>query len=475
VATVRTCQGTGQPFVAAGTPAGRWVLLVAVLGSGMAMLDGSVVNVALPRIGADLDADVSALQWVVNAYLLTLASLILVGGGLGDRFGRRRVFHVGVAWFGAASLLCAVAQTADQLVLARLVQGIGGALLTPGSLAIIQSTFRPQDRGKAIGQWAGLGGIAAAIGPPVGGWVVDVATWRWVFWVNVPIAVGLVYLGIRHVPESLDPDAPRSYDVAGSALGVLGLGGITFALIELHSPYAVPFGVIGVLALAAFLWVEHRSAHPLVPMHLFADRLFSVANAMTLLVYGALGAVMFFLVLQLQMVAGFAPWQAGLATLPITVVLLGLSSRSGALAARIGPRPQMSAGPVLCGVGTLMLMPLDAGSSYFLHVLPGLLVFSLGLVALVAPLTACVMAAAPDQYAGVASGINNAIARTGSLLAVAALPALVGLSGADYARPEVFAAGYRSAMLVCSVLLVTGGVVSFVGLRGTNVPAPART
>ncbi len=230
--TAGGCQGTGEPFIRAGTPAGRWVLLAAILGSGIAILDGSVVNVALPAIGADLGAEMAQLQWVVNAYLLTLASLILVGGGLGDRWGRRRVFLIGIAWFGAASLLCAVAQTADQLVLARLAQGVGGALLTPGSLAIIQASFAPQDRGKVIGQWAGLGGVAAAVGPVLGGWVVEVSTWRWIFLVNVPIAALIVYVGARHVPESLDPDAPHGYDVTGSALGVLGLGGVTFALIE---------------------------------------------------------------------------------------------------------------------------------------------------------------------------------------------------------------------------------------------------
>ena len=458
------CQGTGEDFVRAGTPQGRWVLLAAVLASGMAFLDGSIVTVALPRIGDDLGADVAQLQWVVNAYLLTLAALILVGGGLGDRFGRRRVFHVGIGWFGAASLLCAVAQTADQLVLARLVQGIGGALLTPGSLAIIQGSFRPQDRGKVIGQWAGLGGIAAAIGPPVGGWVIQVASWRWIFLANLPIAVAIIVIGVRHVPESRDPDAPTSYDVLGSALGVVALGGITYALIEVASPFAVPFGVAGVVALVAFLLVEARSAHPLMPLHLFRSRTFSVANGMTLLVYGALGAMSFFLVLQLQVVVGYAPWQAGLATLPMTLVMLVGSSRSGDLAARIGPRLQMSVGPALCGLGVFLLVPVGVGSSYWVHVLPGLAVFSVGLTALVAPLTTSVMAAAPDRFTGVASGINNAVARTGSLLAVAALPALVGLAGADYARPEVFDAGYERALTVCAVLLVAGGVVSLVGL-----------
>jgi len=466
------CQGTGQPFLQAGTAGGRWVLLAAVLGSGVAILDGTVINVALPSIGRDLDADVAELQWMVNAYLLTLASLILVGGGLGDRFGRRRVFLIGVAWFAVASLLCAVAQTADQLVLARLVQGVGGALLTPGTLAILQASFRPQDRGRVIGQWAGLGGVAAAIGPPLGGWVVEAFSWRWVFLVNVPLGAVIIYVGLRHVPESLDPDAPHAWDVAGSVLGVLGLGGVTYALIEVGSPYAPLFGVVGLAALAAFLVVESRSPHPLMPLHLFRSRMFSVANAMTLLVYGALGAMTFFLVLQLQVVAGYSPWQAGFALLPITVMMLALSSRSGALSARIGPRLQMSIGPVVCGAGALLLTGVGEDASYWLDVLPGMTLFSLGLVALVAPLTTSVLAAAPDRFAGVASGINNAVARTGSLLAVAALPALVGLSGEDYARPEVFTAGYQSAMTISAALLVTGGVVTFFGLgRSTGAAA----
>ena len=475
--TTGACQGTGEPFVRAGTASGRWVLLAAVLGSGMVMIDGTVVNVALPSIGRDLDADVAQLQWVVNAYLLTLAALILVGGGLGDRVGRRRVFMVGIVWFGVASLLCAVAQTADQLIVARLVQGVGGALLTPGSLAILQASFAPRDRGKVIGQWAGLGGVAAAIGPPLGGWVVEVATWRWVFLVNVPVAVAVLLVALRHVPESLDPDAPRGYDVLGSALGVLGLGGLTFALIESGSSLAWWLGLGGGAALVGFVVVESRSPHPLMPLHLFGSRMFSVANAMTLLVYGALGAMTFFLVMQLQVVVGYTPWQAGLATLPITVFMLALSSRSGALASRIGPRLQMSIGPVVCGAGTLLLSGVDAGGSYLTDVLPGLVLFSLGLVALVAPLTTSVLAAAPDRFAGVASGINNAVARTGSLLAVAALPAVVGLTGTDYEQPAVFSAGYQSALLICSGLLVAGGLVTFVGLPGTTraaaQPSPA--
>jgi len=440
------------------------VLAAAVLGSGMALLDGTVINVALRSLGRDLDASVPQMQWVVNAYLLTLAALILVAGALGDRFGRRRIFLIGVVWFGVASLLCAVARTPEQLIVARLVQGVGGALLTPGSLSIIQGSFPPSERGAMIGQWAGLGGIAAAIGPPLGGWVVDVATWRWIFWFNVPVVVLIVVIGLRHVPESRDPTATRGHDATGSVLAVLGLGGVTFALIENESAAAVPLGVLGLAALAAFVVVEHRTAHPVMPLHLFGSRVFSVANAMTLLVYGALGGVMLFLVLQLQVIVGYTPLQAGLATLPITAVMLALSSRSGALSARIGPRMQMSVGPLLAAAGTLLLVGIDADSGYLTGVLPGLFLFSLGLVALVAPLTTSVMAAAPDRFAGVASGINNAVARTGSLLAVAALPALVGLGGVDYERPEVFGPGYAEAMVVCAVLLAAGGVISFFGL-----------
>ncbi len=460
------------------SPQGRWVLLAAVLGSGMALLDGTVVNIALRSIGVGLGATVAQLQWVVNAYLLALASLILVGGFLGDRFGRRRAFLVGVAWFAAASALCGAAQTPGQLVGARLLQGVGAALLTPGSLAMIQGSFRAADRGRVIGQWAGLGGIAAAIGPLLGGWVIQAASWRWIFWLNVPVAVLVVLVGLRHVPESRDTDATPGFDLPGAALAVLGLGGVTFALIQPRSGYVDLVAVVGVAALLGFVAVEHRSPHPLVPPRLFASRVFSVANAMTLLTYGALGTMTFFLVLQLQVTAGYSPLQAGLATVPLTVVMLLGSSRSGQLAARIGPRRQLSVGPVLCAAGTLLLRGVSGQHGYWVEVLPGLLVFSLGLVTLVAPLTATVLAAAPDRLAGTASGVNNALARTGSLLAVAALPALVGITGAAYRVPVLLTRGYREAMLVCTVLLLAGGLVSLLGLpRGVlcgTVTAPAR-
>jgi EmrB/QacA subfamily drug resistance transporter len=381
------------------------------------------------------------------------------------------VFLVGVTWFALASAVCGVAQTPGQLIAARLLQGVGAALLTPGSLAMIQGSFRPADRGRVIGQWAGLGGIAAAIGPLLGGWIVDNASWRWIFLINVPVAVAVLVVAVRHVPESRDPEAARGFDVLGAALGALGLGGATFALIEAGSArtsYVVTAACLGGAAIVLFVVFERRHHDALVPMHLFRSRTFSVANVLTLLVYGALGAMLFFLVLQLQVVTGWSPLAAGLATLPLTLVMLLLSARAGALAARVGPRLPLSVGPVLCGLGTLVLRQVDAGTGYFTGVLPGMLLFASGLVLLVAPLTSSVLAAAPDRYAGIASGINNAVARTGSLLAVSALPAVVGIGGADYEQPAVFGAGYAQALLICAVLLFAGGLSAFVGLR----PAP---
>jgi len=453
------------------SPTGRGVVAAAALGSGMAMLDGTVVNVALRRIGEDLGASLADLQWITNGYLLALASLILLGGSLGDRFGRRRVFLVGVSWFAAASLLCGVAQNPTQLVIARVIQGVGGALLTPGSLAMIEATLRPADRARAIGAWSGLGGVAAAVGPFVGGWLVQFASWRWVFLLNLPLAVVTVWVARVTVPETRDPDAAPAFDVQGAVLGALFLGGLTYALIEVQAlPPALTLLVVAVALVCGGLFVrtERRSPHPMMPTSLFSSRQFSAANAMTLLVYAALGAVVFFLVLQLQTVVGYSPVEAGVALLPITVVMLLLASRGGALGARIGPRLPMTVGPLLCAAGVALLASVGTGSGYWTGVFPGLLVFSLGLVLLVAPLTATVLGAAADRYAGVASGVNNAVARAGALLAVAALPPLVGLGGADYRRPERFATSYGRAMWVCAVLLALGGLVSWLLIRNPD-------
>jgi EmrB/QacA subfamily drug resistance transporter len=452
------------------SPAGRWVLAATVGGSGLAMLDSTVVNVALERLGRDLHADFAALQWVINGYTLSLAALILLGGALGDRFGRRRVFLIGVVWFAAASALCGLAPTAPLLVAGRVLQGIGGALLTPGSLALIAASFSAGDRSRAVGAWSGLGGVAGAIGPFVGGALVG-WSWRAVFWVNVPVAAAVVLITWRHVPESSDPDAEGRIDAPGAALAVLGLAGLTYALTgagEGIGPTVLVTGLAGVLALAAFLVVERRSAHPLVPLSMFADRRFRITNVVTLLIYGALGVYFFLLVLQMQTVAGFSPTVAGTALLPVTVLMLLLSARSGALADRIGPRLQLSVGPLVAAAGFLLAARVGPGARYLTEVLPATVALGLGLCITVAPLTSTVLASADEHHAGTASGVNNAVARSAGLLAVAVIPVAAGLSGVDYTRAATFDAGFRRAMLIGAALLVLAGVVSALGV--TNPP-----
>ncbi len=453
------------PPVRAGTAAGRYVVAAAVLGSGMVLLDGTVVNVALRTVGRDLDASLAQLQWITNGYLLALASLILLGGSLGDRFGRRRVFVIGTTWFALASLACGLAPTPEVLVAARIVQGAGAALLTPGSLAMIQGAFDADDRAEAIGSWSGLGSIAAALGPLVGGGLVQLASWRWVFLINLPVAVVTVAVAQRHVPETRDPEAPDRFDVPGAVLATLALGGATYALVQWGGP-GVPWAVaLAVAAAAGFGWRERTSDHPMLALGIFADRTFSAANGLTLLAYAALGALLFFLVLQLQVVGGYGPLLAGLSTLPITLCMLLLAARGGRLATRTGPRLPLTLGPLVMAGGTLLLLRVGPDVRYVTDVLPGLTVFGLGLALMVAPLTATVLAAAPSEHAGIASGVNNAVARTGSLLAVAALPVAVGLSGSEYADPLALDPAYRSAVLACAVLLVLGGLVSWVTIR----------
>ncbi|MEE6280766.1 MFS transporter [Georgenia sunbinii] len=450
---------------------GRWVVLAATLGSAVALLDGTVVNVALRPIGLDLDASLGQLQWVVNAYMLTLASLILVGGTLGDRLGRRRVFLVGVAWFALASLACGLAQSTEQLILARGVQGIGGALLTPGSLALIQATIVPEDRARAIGVWSAWSGVAAAVGPLLGGGLIEALSWRWIFLINLPVAAVVITIGVLRVPESGGvPRASRApFDVVGAALGVAGLGGLTIALIQGGWLPAV----VGVAGLVAFLVVEARVRHPMLPLTMFADRTFSAVNAMTFVVYGALGALMFFLILHLQVVAGYSPLAAGAATIPFTVLMLAFSPRVGTLMNRTGPRLLMSAGPAIAAVGVVLLTRVPPAASYVVDVLPGVVLFGAGLTLMVTPLTATVLAAAPASQVGLASGVNNAVARAAGLLTVAALPAAVGLGGDDYQLPEVFRAGYVAAMWWCAGLLALGAVVAAVFVPGRRAePAP---
>ncbi|WP_286689647.1 MULTISPECIES: DHA2 family efflux MFS transporter permease subunit [unclassified Aeromicrobium] len=442
--------------------AGRWLVAAMVLGTGMAFLDGSIVTLALPAVDDDLQAGVAGLQWTVNAYTLALASLILVGGSLGDRYGRRRVFVVGVVWFGAASVLCAVAPTIEVLVAARGLQGVGGALLTPGSLAIISASIRPEDRGRAIGLWSGLAGVTTALGPLVGGTLVDAVGWRSVFWINVPLAVAVVWVTLRHVPESRG--AQTRLDVEGAALTVGTLAFLTYGLVEQTSWPAL----VGVVLLVAFVVHQARSPHALVPLSLFADRVFTAANICTFAIYAALSGTMFLLVLQLQYVAGYTPLEAGLATLPLTVLMLLLSSRAGAFGQRVGPRIPMTVGPLVSAAGLLLLLRVGADARFWVDVLPGATLLGLGITLLVAPLTTAVLAAAPDEQAGIASGINNAVSRTAGLLAVAAIPPLAGIAGADFASPDVFGPGFRAGTLMCVGLLVVASVCAAALVHGRS-------
>ncbi|GAB2863833.1 MFS transporter [Streptomyces deserti] len=468
-----------MPDVRLASPQGRWILLTTVLGSGMVLVDSTVVNVALPRIGRDLDADLAALQWTVNAYLVTLAGLILLGGALGDRFGRRRVFVVGVVWFAVASLLCGLAPNAGVLVAARALQGVGGALLTPGSLALIQASFHPDDRGRAVGLWSGFGGIGAAVGPFVGGWLVDGPGWRWVFLLNVPLALLCVPVALRHVPES---DAGTSlareaesgggrahgrFDVLGAALGALALALVTYALIEAQdgSLLVVGSAVAGLVAAVAFGYVERRRPDPMMPLDIFASRQFTAVNLVTLCVYAAFGGFFFLGALQLQVVVGYSALAAGTALLPTTVLMLFLSARSGELADRIGPRIPLTVGPLLCAGGMLLMLRVGSGASYVGDVLPALLVLGLGMVALVAPLTATVLGSVDTARAGLASGINNAAARAAGLVAVAALPLLAGMGAEAYRVPAAFDDAFRRAMVWCAGVLVVGALVAFATVR----------
>ncbi|MGW9372007.1 MFS transporter [Streptomyces xanthophaeus] len=454
-----------------GTARGRWIVLTTVLGSAMALLDSTVVNVALPRIGEDLGADLAVLQWTVNAYLLTLAGLILVGGALGDRFGRRRIFVLGVIWFAVGSLLCGIAPNAGVLIGARALQGVGGALLTPGSLALIQASIHPEDRARAVGLWSGLGGVGAAVGPFLGGWLVDGPGWRWVFLLNVPLAAVCVPAALRHVPESRDPQAHGRFDVLGAALGASSLALLTYALIEARSADApvVAASVGGVVLGVLFVWVERRRADPMVPPEIFASRQFTAVNLVTLCVYAAFGGFFFLVVLQLQVVSGYSALQAGAALLPTTALMLLLSARSGELGERIGPRIPLTLGPLLCAAAMLLMLRVGPQASYVRDVLPALLVMGTGMVVLVAPLTSAVLAAVDPGRAGLASGVNNAVARAAGLLAVAALPLLAGMGPEAYRSAEQFDAAFGRAMPWCAGILVVGAAVAWATVR---TPAP---
>lgn len=457
---------------------GRAVLAAAALGSGVAFLDTTVVNIAVPVIGREFDAPLGALQWTINAYTLTLASLILLGGALGDRFGRRRIFIIGGAWFALASIACALAPNIGILIAARAVQGIGGALLTPTSLAILQTVMRKEDRSRAIGAWAGLTGVSGVIGPLLGGWLLAY-DWRWVFGINVPLCALTIWLAMKHVPETRDRATAPTFDVGGAALAAIALGSGTYALIaapeEGSRRTVIVAAITAVVALMAFIAREQKARYPMVPLALFADRTFSVINLMTLGVYAGLSGVMFFLVIQLQVSLGWTPLAAGMASLPTTLLMLFFSGRSAQLAGQLGVRAPLAVGSAICAVGVGVLAMVGPGDNYLAHVLPGVTLMGIGLTVLVPTLTATVLAAAPDDLAGIASGVNNGIARAAGLFAVAALPAAAGLSGRAYSEPAMLTPAYRTALLICAGMIVVGGLAALVFLPRVELPAPDRT
>lgn len=498
--------------------AGTWVLVATILGSSMAFIDGTVVSVALPVIQVDLHATAAEAQWVVEAYALFLAALILVGGSLGDRLGRRRIFATGVAVFTAASIACGLAPHIQALIVARAVQGIGAALLTPGSLAIISATFDTASRGRAIGTWSGFTSITAAFGPVLGGWLVEHASWRWVFFLNVPLAIAVLAVTFLRVPESRDIHATGHLDTRGALLATVGLGALVFGLIEWPalgpgSPLVILALLLGVGALVAFVQVERRSAEPMVPLNLFRSRTFSGANLLTLLLYAATGAMTYFVPFNLIRVQGYSTTAAGAAFLPFILLMFLLSRWSGGLVSRYGSRLPLVVGPEIAGVGFALLAVPGIGGSYWTTFFPGIVVLGLGMSIAVAPLTTTVMGAVGQDRAGVASGINNAVARVASLLSIAVLGivmAAVFASALDsslamsHAAPEIrhaldarranlagaqapasvaeplrsalqraiaesFLAGFRIVMIICAVLAVASGVAAGVLVEGPGI------
>ncbi|QTC90780.1 MFS transporter [Brevundimonas goettingensis] len=462
----------------------RWILAATVLGSSLTFIDGSALGVALPAIQKDLGAGPAAVQWVSNAYLLTLGALVLIGGAAGDRFGRRRVFLVGVGLFTAASVACGLSPDVRFLIGARAAQGVGAALLTPGALALIGATFPPEERGKAFGAWAGAGAIFGMVGPLVGGWLADHADWRAIFWINVPLAVLAVLITVKFTPESRDEGA-KGLDGLGAVLAVVGLGAVTWGLtaapdLGMGSPWIVGSLVGGVLVLAGFLWAEAKEAHPMMPLSLFRSPVFSGINLLTLLLYFALGGAMFFLPFELIRVHGWTATGAGSAMLPFAVIMGLFSGLAGRIADRFGARLSLSVGPVLAGVGLalLALMPSDAG--YVAGPLAGMTVLAIGMTLAVGPLTAAVMGAVAPGHTGVASGVNNAVARVAGLLAVALLGMVLSavfvavldqseararlgdfMAGARGGSGEgaAFHRAYQVVMAVCAACAVLGGVI----------------
>ncbi len=450
-----------------------------ILGSSVAGIDSTVVVVALPSIGRSLHVGFQGLQWTVTSYTLTLASLILLAGSLSDRWGRRRVFLAGLCWFTAASVLCAAAPGIGWLIAARAVQGIGGALMTPASLAIIEATFAPGDRTRAIGTWAGFSGVSAAIAPFLGGWLLEAGSWRAIFLINVPVAAVTAWTTLRHVPESRDASRSGSADWPGALAGVGALATITYAILVLPgvgvtSPRFAAAAVLAVSFSAAFAVTERRGSHPMLPLSIFAPAQFRAANAVTFVVNGALGGFAFVFIPALEIVAGYSPVVAGSALVPVTVVTLLLSGTSGRLAQRIGPRLPLVAGCLLCAAASLLAVRIGARASYWTAVLPLALLFGLGLASLLPPLTATAMNSAPDALAGLASGVNNAVARVAGLLWIAALPPITGLLGAAYTDPVRFRSSFGQISWICAGAFACAAALAAALITSPRRPAPVR-
>jgi EmrB/QacA subfamily drug resistance transporter len=455
-------------------------LATAILGTAVVTIDSSVVGVALPAIQRDLGGGLTAQQWVSNAYLLTLSSLILIGGSLGDIYGERRVFAVGIAAFGVISIACALAPTTGVLIAARALQGAAGALVTPASLAVIVAAFAPKERGAAIGTWTAWGALAGIFGSLAGGFVVDRFSWRWIFALDVPLVAITLLMVVATVPASTRKH--RQVDLAGAALCALGLGGVVFGLIEEpHYGWASPAILVplvsGIALFAGFIVYERRAPAPMVRLDLFRHRNFSVANLETLTMYAGLSILFFFLTIFLQQVAGYNALQSGLATVPVTVATFALSRRFGALADRLGPRLFMGAGPLVAAAGILPLARMGEHVTYINDLLPGLLVFALGLSMTVAPLTETVLADADASDAGIASAINNAVARMAGLIGVSvAGVAIAGtLAGGTFAANLGSVRAFHQAMLVCAALVGTGGVIGLLGIVNPSAPGTNRT
>jgi EmrB/QacA subfamily drug resistance transporter len=433
-------------------PTHRLTLLATIFGSGIVFLDGTVVNLALPSIAKDLGASFAQLQWIADGYLLSLSSLILLGGSLGDILGRKKVFLYGLYGFGLFSLLCGVAANSEALIIFRILQGLFGALLVPGSLAIINTNFPQKSRGRAIGLWSAWAGAFTALGPLVGGYLIDAASWRWIFYINVPLILICIVLTIFGVKETRDKGR-RKIDYAGAVTAALALAGITYGLIEGPANHWHPVSVLpffaGLLFANIFSIIERGKRDPMVPFSLFKSRNFAGANLMTFAMYGALSGFMFALVIYLQTKMHYSAIKAGLCLLPVTILMLGLSGRMGELSGKLGPRRFMTAGPVLAGFGILLLTGLKPGDGYFTYLLPCVFIFGLGLVTTVAPLTTTVMTSVPGEDSGVASAINNAVSRVGGLVVIA----LLGLLGAEHV--------FKFSMILCGLLVISAGVISY--------------